>query len=119
MQGAEFLIPVSFFAGMFGIFYIYFQTRHRERMALIEKGASPDIFHSTKRPRSFSTLKFGLLFVGVALGILTGALLSSVGVGMREETANFSMIFLFGGLALIVNHVLESKRPEEDQRNKG
>ena len=99
--------------------YIYFQTRHRERMALIEKGASPDIFRSANRPRSFSTLKFGLLFVGVALGILMGALLSSLAIGMNEEPANFSMIFLFGGIALIVNHVLESKKSQENVPNKG
>ncbi len=92
---------------MFGIGFVFFTSRHRERMALIEKGADPSIFHTRKTGRS--TLKWGLLFVGVALGILMGAILTATIPGIREETANFSMIFLFGGLALIVNHLLEQK----------
>ena len=107
MNPEEVLIPISFFASMFGIGYVFFITRHRERMALIDKGASPDIFRNPNRPRS--TLKFGLLFIGVAMGILLGALLTATVPGMREETANFSMIFLFGGLALVLNHFLERK----------
>jgi hypothetical protein len=111
MDIAEVLIPMTFFASMFGFAYIFFSTRHRERMALIEKGANPDIFRNPNKPRS--TLKFGLLFVGISLGILTGTLLTNTVPGMREETANFSMIFLFGGLALILNHVLEAKKVDD------
>ncbi len=114
MQGAEFLIPITFFASMFGIGYVWLTSRHRERMAMIEKGASPEIFNTPSRPRS--TLKFGLLFVGVALGILLGAVLTATVPGMREETANFSMIFLFGGLALIVNHLVERKQDAPTQK---
>jgi ABC-type Fe3+-siderophore transport system permease subunit len=104
---AEFLIPIAFFASMFGVAALFFTTRNRERMALIEKGADPAIFRNPNRGRS--SLKFGLVFVGVSLGILMGALLHATVPGMSEETCNFAMIFLFGGLALIVSHLLERK----------
>ena len=103
----DFFVPIAFFGSLFGIMYVYLNTRNRERMALIEKGADPSIFRNPNRGKG--TLKFGLLFVGVAIGILMGAILTAAMPAMREETANFSMIFLFGGIALIVSHFLESK----------
>ena len=36
----EILIPLSMFAAIFGIVYLYFTTRNKERLALIEKGAA-------------------------------------------------------------------------------
>ncbi|MDA0714452.1 MAG: hypothetical protein O2867_04050 [Bacteroidetes bacterium] len=46
MQAVEILVPISLFLIVFGIFYIYFTTRHRERLALIEKGADASLFHT-------------------------------------------------------------------------
>ncbi|MEY3442405.1 MAG: hypothetical protein RLZZ519_686 [Bacteroidota bacterium] len=114
----EFVVPVAMFACVFGILYVYLTTRNRERMAMIEKGADPTLFRNPNRGGR-STLKFGLLFVGVALGILMGAVLTASIPEMREEVANFSMIFLFGGIALIVSHVLDSKAQQEDTNRKG
>jgi L-asparagine transporter-like permease len=113
----EFVVPVAMFACVFGILYVYFTTRNRERMAMIEKGADPSLFRNPNRGGR-STLKFGLLFVGVSLGILMGAILTATIPGILEETANFSMIFLFGGIALIVSHVLDSKAKSDAQDRK-
>jgi ABC-type Fe3+-siderophore transport system permease subunit len=107
----EILIPVTFFGSLFGIAYVYLTTRNRERMAMIEKGADPSLFRNPVRGRSFFTLKFGLLFVGVSLGILMGALLAAANIrGLEEEPASFAMMFLFGGIALIISHFLEEKK---------
>ena len=35
----EILIPLSLFAAIFGMVYLYYTTRNKERLALIEKGA--------------------------------------------------------------------------------
>ena len=40
----EILIPITMFAAIFGIVYLYFSTRNKERLALIEKGADASIF---------------------------------------------------------------------------
>jgi predicted MFS family arabinose efflux permease len=105
-------VPLAFFALVFGSWYIFFTTRNKERLALIEKGADPELFKSKADPNSGNkTLKAGLFFIGIALGIVAGYLLSEG--GMQETPAYFSMIFLFGGIALVVSHLLQKK----DQKN--
>ena len=104
----EILIPLAMFASVFGILYVYLTARNRERMSMIEKGVDPSIF-TTKRNYANMTLKFGMLLVGIALGILVGSLIDEY-TTLPEEVSYFSMIFLFGGLALITNSVLEDKK---------
>lgn len=114
----EVLIPISFFAVVFGIVYLILSTRNKERMALIEKGQSAELFH-TKRSRSENTLKLGMLAVGVAAGLIVGELLSRHAHILQEETAFFACSFLFGGLALIVNFNIERRmRREEEQEGR-
>jgi len=38
------VIPASLFLTIFGIVYLYFSTRNKERLALIEKGADASNF---------------------------------------------------------------------------
>jgi hypothetical protein len=105
---------IALFAAMFGIIYVYFTTRHKERLALIEKGADASLFNTgkegTKSGISWGkfTLKVGMLFMGVALGIIVGAILSNAGV--LYEGANYpSMILFFGGLSLVLFYIIDRK----------
>jgi ABC-type Fe3+-siderophore transport system permease subunit len=105
---------IALFATVFGIFYVYIITRNKERMALIEKGADASLFNTGKEGKKFSfswgkfTLKAGMLFMGIALGIMAGAILSNAGV--LNEDANYpSMIFFFGGLSLVLFYVIDRK----------
>ncbi|WKK66630.1 DUF6249 domain-containing protein [Lutimonas zeaxanthinifaciens] len=102
------LIPLIVFASIFGVFYIFLSTRNKERMALIEKGADASLFQSKKTHRSNLTLKFGMLAVGIGIGILVASLIETYTV-MDEEVAYPSMIFLFGGLFLVANAMIEKK----------
>ena len=108
----EFLIPFSFFALIFGWVYLYLTTRNKERMALIEKGASANLFNTGKSNGGFfgklATLKLGMFFVGVALGALIGNILASTTM-INEPIAYVSMIFLFGGLALVSYYIVASR----------
>jgi ABC-type Fe3+-siderophore transport system permease subunit len=110
MDAGEVLIPISVFAAIFGIFYVYITARNKERMAMIEKGADASTF-VTKRNYFAMTLKLGMLLVGIAIGILMGSVIDEM-TTLPEEVGYFSMIFLFGGIALVVNALMEKKRLE-------
>ncbi|MBK7390347.1 MAG: hypothetical protein IPI23_15120 [Bacteroidetes bacterium] len=99
MQNNEILIPITFFLSLFGVIYVYFNTRHKERMSMIEKGADASLFQS-KKGYSNASMRFGMFLIGIALGILTGNILTET-TSLQEEVSYFSMIFLFGGMSLV------------------
>jgi hypothetical protein len=104
---------IAFFATVFGIYYVHITTRNKERMALIDKGADASLFNTGKEASFFNwnklTLKIGMLAIGIALGILVGATMSNSGV-LDEDTSYSSMIFLFGGLSLVLFYVIDRKK---------
>ncbi|MEO9570460.1 MAG: DUF6249 domain-containing protein [Polaribacter sp.] len=77
----EVAVLAVIFGSIFGIFYLYFSTRNKERLALIEKGADASIFMSSKKRNAAPfwkvlILNLGLLAMGIGVGILLGTLLS-------------------------------------------
>ena len=104
----EVLIPLIVFSSIFGMVYVYLNTRNKERLSLIEKGADASLFATKKNYKSNLTLKFGMLAVGIGIGILIASLLESYTI-LDEEVAYPSMIFLFGGLFLVANAMIEKK----------
>ena len=103
----DFLVSLAAFATIFGIIYIIVMTRYRERMSMLEKGVTPSTF-DPKISFGSSTLKFGMLSVGIAFGILAGNVLYKNEI-IERAPAFFAMIFLFGGLSLILNFVIDRK----------
>ena len=110
----ELVVFIAFFATVFGIMYVHYTTRNKERLALIEKGADASLFNTGKEGHKSTiawgkfTLKIGMFFMGIALGIMAGAILSYAGV--LDEDANYpAMIFFFGGLSLVLFYVIDRK----------
>jgi hypothetical protein len=101
------LVPLAMFAMIFGIVYVVITSRNRERMLLIDKGADPKLFESVKKTSTGGILKWALLLVGIGLGIFLATLL--VDAGMNEPASYFGMIFLFGGLGLLLSYKMEQK----------
>ncbi len=115
---SEVVIVLIIFGAFFGVFYLYFSTRNKERLSLIEKGADASLFYSAKKKKThpWLTLKFGMLFVGIAVGTAIGILFSN-SISADYQLGRlfiFSMIFLFGGLSLIWNFMLERKLSKKD-----
>ncbi len=101
------LILSVIFGSILGI--VYLSNRKKERMSVIERGLDPEKYLCNKTSSELS-LKYGLLLIGVALGILIGNVLSvTESFADVPEAAYFSMIFLFGGLALVISHFLVKK----------
>lgn len=110
------LTPVLVLAIIFGsiLGIVYLSIRRKERMAMMEKGIDPSTFIPPKRASS-SALKYGILLISIALGIFMGKYLASTGMfQFEEEAAYFSMIFLFGGVGLVIYHFMAKKMSAEE-----
>lgn len=111
-MAVEILVPLSFFAMVFGIVYVVRQARHREVLSAIEKGMDPSSLNIGYKNKK-SSLRDGALLVGVSLGILSGYFLTTIS-NMDDPLAYFSMAFLGGGIALLVAHSVENKNDREN-----
>ncbi|MBV7270543.1 DUF6249 domain-containing protein [Winogradskyella luteola] len=101
---AEFLIPISLFAAIFGMVYLYFSTRNKERLALIEKGADASIFNIGKRAGSswkVIVLNLAFLLMGIGLGVFIANILDTY-TGLDEEAVYPAMIFFMAGVGLYI-----------------
>jgi len=100
---------VFFFGSLFGIFYVYFFTRHRERMNLIDKGQTADAFRRQSDP--LRTLKQGMVILGVGLGLVAGYLLET-NTNMEEPLPYFIMVAIFGGVAMILFYAIFGRKQQ-------
>ena len=100
---------IGFFASVIYWVHMHYTSRHRERMALLESGQDASIFQKSPRPERI--LKYGILLFSIGAGIITGYLLEEM--GMNDEAAYFSMIFLFGGAGLISYYLFFTKKREQ------
>ncbi len=105
----EFLIGIAFFAAVYGIFHLY--VRRKERLALIEKGQTAAIFNSESNVSP--SLKYGIFCMGIAIGFLLGELLAQT-THIEEGIAYLSMIFLFGGISLVVYYFIARKHTRKE-----
>jgi len=85
---------------------------HLEKLAMIEKGVSPEFLASKKKGRSSAALRFGLLSIGVGLGFFIGYFLD-LQYNM-EEVGYFAMLFILGGVGLVVAYLIEEKKEKSN-----
>ena len=109
------LVPITLFictfAMVFGIRYL----SNKEKMAMIERGIDPGVHKATPKP--FMSLKFGLLLVGLGIGLLValftvrGVFGSEMNNGEEGQAVAiyFGCIGIFGGLGLITSYFVEKK----------
>jgi hypothetical protein len=110
---SEVLVPLIVFAAIFGVVYIVVTARHRQRMAMIEKGITPADMMEKKDP--YRSLKYGLVSVGVGVGLLFGYLLQTMVMEDRIDNPlpYFITVTICGGGALIAHHLIVLKKGDE------
>lgn len=91
----------------------FLDSRHRERMTMIEKGISPTDFKGMSlrdmfRPNPLSNLKWGLLALFVGIGLLIATYLER-NLYWADSVYPASML-VFGGLALILFYVIATAK---------
>ena len=115
-MGGEVIILIAIFGVIFGIAYLYYSTRNKERMALIEKGADASIFVQGKRNTppiwKIMTLNLALLLMGIGAGVMLGGILSD-GVGVDSDIAMPGSIFLLAGTGLLVGFFITRNMERE------
>ena len=97
------LIPLGFFLAVFAILYVYWTTRTKERLALVEKGMDAGIFKG--ECSQLALVKWGIFLIALGLGVVVGSTLTNV---MDEVVAYFTGILVLGGVGLIVAYLVTS-----------
>jgi hypothetical protein len=104
-------VPIALFLMIFAILYVYYTTRSRERMALVEKGVDASVFKIDPVRKRLDLVKWGVFMMALAIGVVTGFALSNA---INEVVAFFTMILLFGGLGLIVAYFVTNYLAKKD-----
>ena len=102
-------VPIGFFLATFAILYVYWTTRTKERLALVEKGADASVFKA--ECSKFALLKWGIFLIALAVGVISGYALSNV---IDEVAAFFTMILLFGGVGLIIAYFVTNSLSKKE-----
>jgi len=116
MVGPVFIF-ISLFIVIFGIAYLHFSTRNKERLALIEKGAEASIFVKGKKERTAPVwkvliLNLALLLMGIGAGIMIGGIIGN-NVNVDYHMAMAGSIFLMAGTGLLIGFFLTKKIDKE------
>jgi hypothetical protein len=108
----EIAVLAIIFGSIFGVFYLFFSTRNKERLALIEKGADASIFMKGQPKNAAPVwkviiLNLSLLLMGVGLGVFIASFLDTYS-GLGDEVYP-ATIFFMAGVGLFTGFTLTKK----------
>ena len=111
------IVFMFLFSVIFGIFYLFYSTRNKERLALIEKGVDAKIFMQGEKKKSTLTgrviiLNLALLLMGIGLGVFLALLLTTY-TKLEQEAIYPAMIFMMAGVGLFIGFNLTKKLENE------
>jgi hypothetical protein len=115
-MGPQVIIVAVIFGTIFGIAYLFFLTRNKERLAIIEKGVDASIFVKGKTHTApiwkILFLNCALIMVGVGLGIFIAAILHYQ-LNVIEEVAYPGTIFTMAGIGLLIGFKITNSIEKE------
>lgn len=105
----ENLVPMSLFLGAFAMVFGIRYLANKEKMAMIERGMDPGMSKSVAAPKPFLSLKFGLLLVGLGIGLIIALFVAKLNHLTEEESVAvyFGFLGIFGGIGLIISYAIE------------
>ncbi|HEX8017314.1 MAG TPA: DUF6249 domain-containing protein [Flavobacterium sp.] len=117
-MNVEILIPISLFLMIFGIVYLIYSTRNRERLALIEKGVDASIFLEGKGKGvpawKIFVVNIAFLLIGSGVGIFL-ALLITTYTSLEDDAVYPSIIFIMAGVGLLTGFGTAKDLDKEDK----
>ncbi|MFI5135895.1 MAG: DUF6249 domain-containing protein [Chitinophagales bacterium] len=110
------LITLGAFAMVFGLRYL----SNKENMAMIERGLDPRA-NQKPRYRPLTTLKWGLIFCGIGIGLLLAFYFTNYVLMTSDDKAPaiyFALIGICGGLGLVISYAFEKRHEEKEAMRK-
>ncbi|MCB0563174.1 MAG: hypothetical protein KDD01_02230 [Phaeodactylibacter sp.] len=116
MSGIEVLIPILAVAGFWGAIiiwvYMFFSSRHRERMALIDNRMDAKVF--SQESNRENSLKIGIVAIMAGIGVFIAYLLDKS--GLPGVVAYFTVILMFSGAGLVgFYYLIKGKEERQDE----
>ena len=112
MHGEEVLVPIVTVMSLAVVFILYFTTRHRERMAMVEKGLGSEeikaLYTRDRRHNPLNSLKWGILFVLGGVAVMVGNFLHDT--YFVDGGVIVGMVCLFVGIGLVIFYSVASKK---------
>ncbi|MFC6859297.1 DUF6249 domain-containing protein [Zunongwangia atlantica] len=106
------IICISLFACIFGICFLFFQTRNKERLALIEHDKDASLFKFRKDRASpvwpVILLNLSLILMGVGFGFLIGNLFETYTI-LNSDLVYVACCFFTPGAFLFLGFYLTRK----------
>lgn len=103
-MGPEVLVPFSFCATIFGIVYLIYSTRNRERLALIEKGVDASIFLKGEGKGvpawKVFVINTAFLLIGIGVGMFIALFLTTY-TAMNSDVVYPATIITMSGVGLL------------------
>jgi hypothetical protein len=113
------IIAIIFLFGIPGLLIFYaIYIKHKERVKLMDMGLTAqearEYFRELeKKPKNpLGSLKWGILFSMIGLGLFFGILLDEAGF---KESLTGVMVLLFGGLGFIIYYLIASSKIKKQQ----
>lgn len=107
---------------IFGIAYTFLTYRNKERLALIESGIDVEYFRSRIHRQNIILLSFGLIFIGFAIGVLSGFFFEKYLLEnynpkdyRNYPQAYLCMIAFFTGLAMLISYFVNRRMNKENR----
>lgn len=113
----EFMIPVILFLSTAAVIISFIISRHKERMAMLEKGLKSEeikaLYTKDYHWSPLSSLKWGILFIMGGLAVLAGYELRRT-VSFDEGVTIGGIVPLFLGVGLLIFYVFASKKHKDE-----
>jgi hypothetical protein len=120
------IVFLALIVSVFGVFYLLFTTRNRERMAMIEKGVEPALFSSVREPKALKgrsagsglkfSLKSGMFIIGVGVGFVISVLFSGMIDRDFYPLLVIGIIFICGGAGLVAGFYMGRNLEKKDSK---
>ncbi len=114
----DIVVPVMMFGSAAIILWKYFDSKHKERMSIIDRGmVTEDLKYlynkGAGKPNRYGTLKWGLTGFLIGLSLLIAIPMQQI-VGGHEHSPEviIGMLFLGGGLGFLLYYFLVGRKDE-------